>query len=46
MKNRKIAEAILQRSKWKTGRILVLTGARQTGKTTLIRHLYPGYEYL
>ncbi len=46
MKNRKIAEVILQRSKWKTGRILVLTGARQTGKTTLIRHLYPGYEYL
>ena len=46
MKNRKIADAIIQRSKWTTGRIIVLTGARQTGKTTLIRHLFPGYEYL
>jgi uncharacterized protein len=46
MKNRKISELIIQRNRWKTGRIIVLTGARQTGKTTLIRHLFPDYEYL
>jgi uncharacterized protein len=46
MKNRKIADLIVQRNRWKTGRIIVLTGARQTGKTTLIRHLFPGYEYI
>ncbi|MDD4108016.1 MAG: AAA family ATPase [Prolixibacteraceae bacterium] len=46
MKNRKIADLIKKRSLWKTGRIIVLTGARQTGKTTLIRHLFPDYEYI
>jgi uncharacterized protein len=46
MKNRKIADIIVQRNRWKTGRIIVLTGARQTGKTTLVRHLFPGYEYI
>lgn len=46
MKNRKIAQLILQQSAWKTGRIIVLTGARQTGKTTLVRHLFPDYEYI
>ena len=46
MKNRKIADIIVQRNQWKTGRIVVLTGARQTGKTTLVRHLFPGYEYI
>lgn len=29
-----------------TGRILVFTGARQTGKTTLARNCFPGYAYL
>jgi len=46
MKNRKIADLIVERNRWKTGRIMVLTGARQTGKTTLIRHLFPDYEYI
>mgnify|MGYP000867237020 FL=1 len=46
MKNRKIADLIVQRHAWKTGRIIILTGARQTGKTTLIRHLFPDYEYI
>lgn len=46
MKNRKIADLIVQRNRWKTGRIIVLTGARQTGKTTLIRQLFPDYKYL
>lgn len=30
----------------KIGRILVLTGARQVGKTTLVRKLLPEYEYI
>jgi uncharacterized protein len=46
MKNRTIADIIVQRNRWKTGRIIVLTGARQTGKTTLVRHLFPDYEYI
>ena len=28
------------------GRILVLTGARQTGKTTLVKEAFPDYEYI
>lgn len=28
------------------GRIMVLTGARQVGKTTLLKTLYPKYEYI
>ena len=28
------------------GRILVLTGARQTGKTTLVREAFPDYAYI
>lgn len=46
MKSRKIAGLIVQSNNSRTGRIVVLTGARQTGKTTLIRHLFPDYEYL
>lgn len=46
MKNRKIAEIILQKSISKIGRIIVFTGARQTGKTTLSRKLFPEYEYI
>ena len=46
MKNRKIADIIKQRHNWATGRIIVLTGARQTGKTTLVRHLFPDYTYI
>jgi len=46
MKNRKIADILLKRSKSKTGRITVLTGARQTGKTTLVRKLFNDYEYI
>ena len=30
----------------KLGRIIVLTGARQTGKTTIARHNFGDYEYL
>lgn len=46
MKNRKIAEFIVQKSNSGIGRIIVLTGARQTGKTTLVRKLFPEYEYI
>ncbi|HDR05157.1 MAG TPA: ATP-binding protein [Candidatus Marinimicrobia bacterium] len=46
MKNRKISALIQERNSWKSGRILVLTGARQTGKTTLARHLFPDYHYI
>ena len=46
MKNRSIAQSISKQHAWKSGRIIVLTGARQTGKTTLVRQLYPDYKYL
>ncbi len=46
MKNRKIKAYIKERSASKTGKIFVYTGARQTGKTTLSRHLFPDFKYL
>jgi len=46
MKNRQQSSSILLRNSSRFGRILVLTGARQTGKTTLIRKLFPDYEYI
>jgi predicted AAA+ superfamily ATPase len=46
MRNRKIASIALQKNASKFGRIIVLTGARQTGKTTLARKLFPDYEYI
>lgn len=46
MKNRQSSTTILQKSKSRFGRIVVLTGARQTGKTTLVRRLFPDYEYI
>lgn len=46
MKNRKIADFIVRSNSSKIGRIIVLTGARQTGKTTLVRKLFPDYEYI
>lgn len=46
MKSRFIQSVVRERSKFKTGRILVITGARQTGKTTLAKHCFPHYSYL
>ncbi|MCF8307664.1 MAG: ATP-binding protein [Bacteroidales bacterium] len=46
MKNRRISAQIRRINSLKTGRIIVLTGARQTGKTTLIRRLFPDYQYI
>ena len=46
MKNRKMVSYIQQKSQSKFGRILVITGARQTGKTTLVKKTFPDYEYI
>jgi predicted AAA+ superfamily ATPase len=46
MRSRKISNIVLKKNTSKTGRIIVLTGARQTGKTTLARKLFPDYEYI
>jgi len=46
MKARAIAPIIYQNSKSNLGRIIVLTGARQTGKTTLAKQTFPNYTYL
>ena len=46
MRNRRIANIVLKKSMSKLGRIIVFTGARQTGKTTLARKLFPEYEYI
>ncbi|MBL7966566.1 MAG: ATP-binding protein [Prolixibacteraceae bacterium] len=46
MRNRRLANVVLQKSATPYGRIIVFTGARQTGKTTLARKLFPDYEYI
>lgn len=46
MKSRALKESIITKSQSRFGRIIVLTGARQTGKTTLARKYFPGYRYL
>ena len=46
MKNRKIIPYIQQKVLSKFGRIIILTGARQTGKTTLVKKAFPDYTYL
>lgn len=46
MRNRIISNRILEKSKTSIGRIVVLTGARQTGKTTLVKRLFYDYEYI
>ena len=46
MKNRQIVSYIQQKNQSKFGRIVVLTGARQTGKTTLVKKAFPKHEYI
>ncbi|MCL2414229.1 MAG: ATP-binding protein [Bacteroidales bacterium] len=46
MKSRKIAPYVQQKNQSKFGRIVVLTGARQTGKTTLVKKTFPDYAYI
>ncbi|MCK9547472.1 MAG: ATP-binding protein [Sphaerochaeta sp.] len=46
MNNRTIAQYASRGSGKGIGRILVLTGARETGKKTLARHLFPSHAYV
>ncbi len=46
MHNRHDVANILKKAESKFGRILVLTGARQTGKTTLVRRFFANYTYI
>jgi predicted AAA+ superfamily ATPase len=46
MKRRIIFDDLQKKQRSKLGRIIVLTGARQTGKTTVARHCFADYVYL
>jgi predicted AAA+ superfamily ATPase len=46
MKNRQQKSGLQQKGEEIFGRIVVLTGARQTGKTTLARRCFPDYTYI
>lgn len=46
MKNRIVSKRILEQSASHFGRIIVLTGARQTGKTTLVKKIFSTYPYI
>ncbi len=46
MRNRGISTIILKKINSSFGRIIVVTGARQTGKTTLIKQMFPDYNYI
>ncbi len=46
MKNRSLVSFLKQKSTSKLGRIIALTGARQTGKTTLVQAGFPEYAYV
>ena len=46
MKNRIIFNEISKKSQSKLGRIIVLIGARQTGKTTIVKQGFTDYTYL
>lgn len=46
MINRTIYKFLKQKAASKFGRILILTGARQTGKTTLVKEVFPDYDYI
>ena len=46
MKNRASLAYLQQKATSRLGRIMVLTGARQTGKTTLVQAGVTGYEFL
>lgn len=46
MKARIITQVLRQKINQKTGRILVLTGARQIGKTVTTANCFPDFDYL
>lgn len=46
MKSRSVKTVIIKKSRTTTGRIIILTGARQTGKTTLAKLCFPKWKYI
>lgn len=46
MYNRKIIQLLRKKSESKFGRILVLTGARQIGKSTMVKKSFSDYSYI
>jgi uncharacterized protein len=46
MKYRYMTGLIQERAAGRLGRLVVLSGARQVGKTTLVRHAFPDYQYV
>ncbi|MBR1934775.1 MAG: ATP-binding protein [Muribaculaceae bacterium] len=46
MKSRFLSPTIRDNADSSNGRILIITGARQTGKTTMVKALFPEYRYL
>ena len=46
MKQRTLFSKLQAKQQSKLGRIIVLTGARQTGKTTIAKHIFNDYTYL
>lgn len=45
-KSRRLKDSLITASESILGRIIVLTGARQVGKTTLLKSIFPDYTYL
>ncbi|HEB63213.1 MAG TPA: ATP-binding protein [Gammaproteobacteria bacterium] len=46
MVNRAVYDFLRKKSESKFGRITILTGARQTGKTTLVKEVFPDFDYI
>ena len=46
MRSRRLSKFIVEKSKLRFGRIIVVTGARQTGKTTLAKNSFPNHQYI
>jgi predicted AAA+ superfamily ATPase len=46
MKLRTVLKELKEKQQSKLGRIIVLTGARQTGKTTIAKHCFKDYYYI
>ena len=46
MKNRTVLSLMKQKADTRLGRLIALTGARQTGKTTLVQAGFPEYDFV
>ena len=46
MKNRTVLSLMKQKADTRLGRLIALTGARQTGKTTLVQAVFPEYDFV